>query len=468
MSSKRKRSSATSASAKTTSASNNDASIHKQPRISQKASSTKESRRRKESRSDEDDDDNEDNNDRQDDRMNRHDSSSSNNNNNTSDNEREQVRSKGVSKSNSFSRKEKSSSATASATKAVPSESSADSSQSTTPKYSYPINPPPVGRPVRIYCDGIYDLFHFGHAKALEQAKKAFPDVHLLVGVCDDQMTHSRKGKTVMTDKERYESVRHCKWVDEVVESAPWFVDQAFLDKHKIDYVAHDDIPYKSVDSDDVYAFVKNQGCFLPTQRTDGVSTSDLITRIIFDYDKYLRRNLERGIDRKDLGIGFFKEQEVKLKKSAQDIRASIRQNWHGTKDELKTEIAVLRNELKQTMNMWEDKSQEFIRDFSRLFGADSVVNKIFRGRRHGNNLITDGSMSSPSNTSSRMASPDSRDGSGDEDGSRSPLSRSRAFFGFGRGSGSGSGSGVSMQRSRSNSSMDSYDDQSPRSESEE
>ncbi|KAG0369241.1 hypothetical protein BGX24_002490 [Mortierella sp. AD032] len=473
MSSKRKRTSATSAS-KSTSASSNDASIHKQPRISQKASSSsaKESRRRKDSRSNEDEQDEQDDsqhhvsNNNSNNNKDKHDSSSSSD----SDSDRGHSKNSSVRKSSS-SRKEKSTTATTTKTAPESSDSnsvSADSSQSTTPKYSYPINPPPVGRPVRIYCDGIYDLFHFGHAKALEQAKKAFPDVYLLVGVCDDQMTHSRKGKTVMTDKERYESVRHCKWVDEVVESAPWTVDQAFLDKHKIDYVAHDDIPYKSVDSDDVYAFVKNQGSFLPTQRTDGVSTSDLITRIIFDYDKYLRRNLERGIDRKDLGIGFFKEQEVKLKKSAQDIRASIRQNWHGTKDELKTEIAVLRNELKQTMNMWEDKSQEFIRDFSRLFGADSVVNKIFRGRRHGNNLITDGNMSSPSNNSSRMASPDSRDGSGDEDGSRSPLSRSRAFFGFGRGSGSGSGSGVSMQRSRSNSSLDSYGDQSPRSESEE
>ncbi|KAF9406762.1 hypothetical protein BGZ94_002971 [Podila epigama] len=277
-------------------------------------------------------------------------------------------------------------------------------------------------------------------------------------------MTHSRKGKTVMTDKERYESVRHCKWVDEVIESAPWVVDQAFLDKHKIDYVAHDDIPYKSVEGDDVYAFVKNSGRFWPTTRTEGVSTSDLITRIVKDYDQYLRRNLERGVTAKELGIGFFKEQEVKLKKSAQDIRASIRQNWHGTKDELKNEISVLRNDLRQTMSMWEDKSQEFVRDFSKLFGADSVVNKIFRRRRNGH-LVTDGtaspSPSSPSSpSSSRMASPDSREGSDSEE-----YSRSRSFFRLGR-----SNSGRHMERSQSASSAaesTNGGDQSPRSDSE-
>ncbi|KAF9356374.1 hypothetical protein BGX26_005364 [Mortierella sp. AD094] len=422
MSSKRKRTDATSVTSKNTAA---DASMNKQPRISQKSTSTKNksSRRRAQEEAEEDEEDQVDVEQEQNDE-----------DENMSKDEAKDSTSKSESSSTSVS------------------------SSSTKPKYSYPINPPPVGRPVRIYCDGIYDLFHFGHAKALEQAKKAFPEVYLLVGVCDDTMTHSRKGKTVMTDKERYESVRHCKWVDEVVESAPWVVDQAFLDKHKIDYVAHDDIPYKSVDSDDVYAFVKNQGSFLPTQRTDGVSTSDLITRIVKDYDQYLRRNLERGVTAKELGIGFFKEQEVKFKKSAQDIRASIRQNWHGTKDELKNEITVLRNDLRQTMNMWEDKSQEIIKDFSKLFGADSVVNKIFRRRRRGvDNLITDGSLSGTSNTSSRMASPE---GSDFEDGSTSPFGIGREFFKFGRNNGGSSGAG--MQRSRSISSVDSNDEQSP------
>ncbi|KAJ7222501.1 cholinephosphate cytidylyltransferase [Mycena pura] len=141
----------------------------------------------------------------------------------------------------------------------------------------YKINPPPVGRPARIYADG-------AHALQLRQAKLSFPSVYLLVGVNSDEQIREHKSRGIMTHAERLEAVRHCRWVDEVVAEAPWIMDQAFLDKYQIDYVAHDEVPYAAVGHADVYELCKSQGKFIPTQRTPGVSTSELLERIVSGY----------------------------------------------------------------------------------------------------------------------------------------------------------------------------------------
>ena len=79
---------------------------------------------------------------------------------------------------------------------------------------TYRINAPPEGRAVRIYADGVYDLFHFGHALQLRQAKLAFAapadapphvvsGVHLLVGVNSDEQCLEHKNIPIMRHAER-------------------------------------------------------------------------------------------------------------------------------------------------------------------------------------------------------------------------------------------------------------------------
>jgi len=194
-------------------------------------------------------------------------------------------------------------------------------------------------KPFRVYADGIYDLFHFGHARSLEQAKKLFPNTYLLVGCCNDEVTHMYKGKTVMTEAERYESLRHCRWVDEVVPDAPWVINREFIDKHHIDYVAHDALPYADTSGagKDVYQFVKSAGKFKETKRTNGVSTSDVIMRILKGYNDYVMRNLDRGYTRKDLGVSYVKEKQLRVNMGITKLRQKVKEQQEQMGKKLQT-----------------------------------------------------------------------------------------------------------------------------------
>jgi len=135
---------------------------------------------------------------------------------------------------------------------------------------------------IRIFMDGAFDLMHFGHMNAFRLAKSL--GTHLVVGVNSDESITKCKGAPLMNDKERLTMVEACKFVDQVVPDCPYIMSKEYLDyvikEYNIDFVVHGDDPC-IVDGKDVYATAKAAGKFQTIPRTEGVSTTDIVGRML-------------------------------------------------------------------------------------------------------------------------------------------------------------------------------------------
>lgn len=169
---------------------------------------------------------------------------------------------------------------------------------------------------VRGYIDGCFDIMHSGHYNALRQAK-SLCDV-LVVGVHSDAEIMRNKGPPVMHETERLAAAKACKWADEVVFDTPYDPSIELLDKLNCDFGVHgDDMPnnpdgtvgtsfiawYLSVLSDYhlfiwsshslslqpvAYADLREANRLRIIKRTEGVSTTDLVGRLLLMTKQHL------------------------------------------------------------------------------------------------------------------------------------------------------------------------------------
>ncbi|KAL6142442.1 hypothetical protein ACLB2K_060724 [Fragaria x ananassa] len=138
-------------------------------------------------------------------------------------------------------------------------------------------------RPVRVYMDGCFDMMHYGHCNALRQAR-ALGD-QLVVGVVSDAEIIVNKGPPVTPLNERMIMVKAVKWVDEVIPDAPYAITEEFMkklfDEYAIDYIIHGDDPCVLPDGTDAYALAKKAGRYKQIKRTEGVSSTDIVGRML-------------------------------------------------------------------------------------------------------------------------------------------------------------------------------------------
>ncbi|XP_066159471.1 ethanolamine-phosphate cytidylyltransferase isoform X1 [Oryza sativa Japonica Group] len=154
-------------------------------------------------------------------------------------------------------------------------------------------------RPVRVYMDGCFDLMHYGHANALRQAKLLGDQ--LVVGVVSDEEIVANKGPPVLSMEERLTLVSGLKWVDEVIPNAPYEITEEFMNtlfnKYNIDYIIHGDDPCLLPDGTDAYALAKKVGRYKQIKRTEGVSSTDIVGRILLTFKQKEAGSMEATTD---------------------------------------------------------------------------------------------------------------------------------------------------------------------------
>ena len=135
-----------------------------------------------------------------------------------------------------------------------------------------------------VYVDGVFDLTHNGHFKLYKQARELGDTLY--VGVLSDDECENYKRRPILTAEERRDNILNSEYVDKVILNVTNVVTKEFIKEHSIDIVAH----AHKMDDDDYYDYqyrdAKEMGIFKRLEYTEGVSTTDIIKRILERFSK--------------------------------------------------------------------------------------------------------------------------------------------------------------------------------------
>lgn len=133
---------------------------------------------------------------------------------------------------------------------------------------------------MRIYADITGDLFHYGHICFFQQARNLGD--YLIVGVHSDKTVSEFKRQPIIIESQRYEMIRNCKLVDEVIEDAPYKTTKDFIVKNKIDFVVRGNDSCFS----DCYKDPIEMGIMRYVKYTEDISTTKIIEKINSVFNK--------------------------------------------------------------------------------------------------------------------------------------------------------------------------------------
>lgn len=136
---------------------------------------------------------------------------------------------------------------------------------------------------LRVYANGVWDLFHYNHVRLFKKIKEMFPDCHLIIGVHTSECVCAYKREPILTYEERSEVVQSCVYVDEIVMDDVIEKSADFYNYHKIDIICYaKGADFQKELENEFINFPQENIVYLPYG--DGITTTKIIKRITDRY----------------------------------------------------------------------------------------------------------------------------------------------------------------------------------------
>ena len=130
----------------------------------------------------------------------------------------------------------------------------------------------------RIYCDGIFDLFHAGHLKHLQQIHDYFNEpIHLIVGVISDNVATDYKRKPVICENDRVRIIDACVYTSSCFITNVLTITEQFMNAHCIDFVVHALTEQDKQTQSTFFEIPRQLNKFIELDYNTGISTTQII-----------------------------------------------------------------------------------------------------------------------------------------------------------------------------------------------
>lgn len=140
------------------------------------------------------------------------------------------------------------------------------------------------------FIDGCFDVFHYGHVHALFQSKQKCKKLSVATH-SDIEILKAKSSPPLFNYEERYNMLKNCKFVDILYEQVPYNTTVDIIESFGCEVFCHGE------DGIDKYPLIdiKNANKLHVYNRTNGISTSDIVSRIL-DYKNgnKVKTNMDR------------------------------------------------------------------------------------------------------------------------------------------------------------------------------